>query len=70
MINEVMIVDLEIDPTKPRYENTSLEVTLLRKDLLINLIDRGVSHGYHDLMRHVFPAHDPRRGPAGGGIRV
>ncbi|MBN1777611.1 MAG: glucose-1-phosphate adenylyltransferase subunit GlgD [Clostridiales bacterium] len=49
-----MINDLEIDPTKPRYENTSLEVTLLKKDLLINLIDRGVSRGYHDLMRHVF----------------
>ena len=48
------IIDLEIDPTKPRYENTALEVTLLKKDLLINLIDRGVSHGYHDLMRDVF----------------
>ena len=46
--------DVEIDPTKPRYENTSLEVTLLKKDLLMNLIDHGVSHGYHDLMRHVF----------------
>ncbi len=48
------ITDLEIDPTKPRYENTSLEVTLIKKELLINLIDRGVSRGYHDLMRHVF----------------
>ncbi len=48
------VVDLEIDPTKPRYENTSLEVTLMKKDLLINLIDRGVSRGYHDLMRNVF----------------
>jgi glucose-1-phosphate adenylyltransferase len=48
------IVDVEIDPTRPRYENTSLEVTLLRKDLLMTLIDRGVSHGYHDLMRNVF----------------
>ena len=48
------VSDLEIDPTKPRYENTSLEVTLLRKELLINLIDRGVSSGYHDLMRNVF----------------
>ena len=37
-----MIVDLEIDPTKPRYENTSLEVTLMKKDLLINLIDRAL----------------------------
>ncbi len=52
--DEGFIEDVEIDPTKPRYENTFMEVTLLRKDLLINLIDRGVSHGYHDLMRHVF----------------
>ena len=49
-----LITNLEIDPTKPRYENTSLEVTLMRKDLLINLVDRGVSRGYHDLMRNVF----------------
>ncbi len=49
-----MIVDVEIDPTKPRYANTALEVTLMKKDLLINLIDQGVSHGYHDLMRDVF----------------
>ncbi len=48
------VLDMEIDPTKPRYENTSLEVTFLKKDLLMNLIDRGVSRGYHDLMRNVF----------------
>ena len=52
--NDGFVVDMEIDPTRPRYENTSLEVTLLKKDLLINLVDRGVSHGYHDLMRNVF----------------
>ncbi len=48
------VLDMEIDPTKPRYENTAMEVTFLKKDLLINLIDRGVSRGYHDLMRNVF----------------
>lgn len=29
------VIDIEIDPTKPRYENTSMDVILLRKDLLI-----------------------------------
>ena len=47
------VVDIEIDPTKPRYENTSMDVILLRKDLLIDLVDRGAAHGYHDLVRDV-----------------
>lgn len=47
------ILDIEIDPTKPRYENTSMEVLLMRKDLLIDLVDRGAAHGYHELVRDV-----------------
>ena len=39
------VIDIEIDPTKPRYENTSMDVILLRKDLLIDLVDRGAAHG-------------------------
>ncbi|MDD3212514.1 MAG: glucose-1-phosphate adenylyltransferase subunit GlgD [Eubacteriales bacterium] len=52
--SEGMIADVEIDPTKPRYENTCMEVFLLRKDLMIDLVDRGAAHGYHDLTRDVF----------------
>ncbi|MEF9877901.1 MAG: glucose-1-phosphate adenylyltransferase subunit GlgD [Clostridia bacterium] len=48
------ITDIEIDPTKPRYANTSMEVILMRKDLLLDLVDRGAAHGYHDLTRDVF----------------
>jgi glucose-1-phosphate adenylyltransferase len=51
---EGMIADVEIDPTKPRYENTCMEVFLLSKDLLMDLVDRGAAHGYHDLTRDVF----------------
>ena len=47
------VTDVEIDPTKPRYENTSMDALLISKKLLIDLIDRGVAHGYHDLMRDV-----------------
>ena len=47
------VLDVEIDPTKSRYENTSMEVMLMRKDLLLDLVDRGAAHGYHDLMRDV-----------------
>ena len=49
-----IITDVEIDPTRPRYENTCMEVFLLRKDLLMDLVDRGSAHGYHDLTRDVF----------------
>ncbi len=46
-----IVTDVEIDPTKPRYENTSMEVYLMRKELLMDLVDRGAAHGYHDLTR-------------------
>ncbi|MEA4929574.1 MAG: glucose-1-phosphate adenylyltransferase subunit GlgD [Candidatus Limiplasma sp.] len=54
MNDEGIITDLEIDPTRPRYENTCMEVYLLRKSLLMDLVDRGAAHGYHDLTRDVF----------------
>ncbi len=49
-----MVADVEIDPTCPRYENTCMEVFLMRKDLLMDLADRGAAHGYHDLTRDIF----------------
>jgi len=49
-----LITDVEIDPTRPRYENTCMEAFLLKKSLLLELVDRGVAHGYHDLTRDVF----------------
>ena len=30
-----------------------MEVLLMRKDLLIDLVDRGAAHGYHELVRDV-----------------
>ena len=47
------VKDIEIDPTTPRYPNTGMEVMLMRKSLLIDLVDRGAAHGYHDLVRDV-----------------
>lgn len=49
-----IVTDVEIDPTRPRYENTCMDAFLLRKDLLMDLLDRGAAHGYHDLVRDVF----------------
>ncbi len=48
-----LVTDMEIDPTKPRYESTSLDVMLMKKDILLDLVDRGAAHGYHDLIRDV-----------------
>ncbi len=48
-----VVLDIEIDPTKPQYECTGMDVVLMRKSLLLDLVDRGVAHGYHELMRDV-----------------
>lgn len=47
------VKDLELDPTTPQYAATGMDVMILRKDLLIDLVSRGVAHGYHDLLRDV-----------------
>ena len=47
------IVDMEIDPTTPNYSNTSLEVYIMRKDWLLNLIDRGISKGSHSFTKDI-----------------
>ncbi|NLO84418.1 MAG: glucose-1-phosphate adenylyltransferase subunit GlgD [Clostridiales bacterium] len=54
------VIDIEIDPTKPQYQNTFMEVFIMKKDLLLDLVDRGAAHGYHDLTRDIFQrtAHD------------
>ena len=49
--DEGQVVDIEIAPTKPRYTNSCMEVYLMRKELLLDLIDRGTSHGLHDFNR-------------------
>ena len=47
------VTDVEIDPTRPRLPYTSMEAFFMKKDLLLDLLDRGVAHGYHDLTRDV-----------------
>ena len=59
------IIDVEIDPTKPRYQNTSMEVLIMRKDLLIDMVDRGAAHGYHEMVRDVL-----QRAVRDGGLKV
>ncbi len=44
------IRDLEVDPTKPKYDCTSMDVFLMKKSLLLDLIDAGAAHRYHELL--------------------
>ena len=48
-----VVTDIEIDPTQPRLPCTSMDVMIMRKELLMELVDRGAAHGYHDLIRDV-----------------
>ena len=47
------VKDIEIDPTKAKYKNSSLDVYLMKKDFLLEILDRGVAQGFHDLSRDI-----------------
>ena len=42
--------DVEVDPTKPKYENTSMDIFIMKKSLLLELVDTGAAHRYHELL--------------------
>ena len=48
-----IVRQLECDPALPRYENTYLSCFLVRRELLIDLVDRAVSGGLHHLTREL-----------------
>ena len=50
---EDTVKDMEIEPAEPKCENTSMEVCLMRRELLRSLVDQGVAHGFHDFNRDV-----------------
>lgn len=47
------VTDVEVDPTHPSYENTSMDVLVMKRELLRQLVDKGVAHGHHDMNRDV-----------------
>ena len=47
------VTDLEVEPTKPANEATFMQMFILRRDLLRQLVDKAVAHGHHDLIRDV-----------------
>lgn len=48
-----VVTDVEVEPTHPTYENTFMDVMILKREMLRTLVDRGVAHGYHDMNRDV-----------------
>jgi len=47
------VTDLEVDPTHPSYPNTFMHVSIMKREFLRSLVDKGVSHGQHDLNRDI-----------------
>ena len=44
-----MITDMEINPNAASYENLSLSVMLIKRTLLIYIIDQAIARGAHDM---------------------
>ena len=47
------VTDMEVDPTHPTHANTFMEILILKRDYLRDLVDKGVAHGHHELSRDV-----------------
>ncbi|MEG0767147.1 MAG: glucose-1-phosphate adenylyltransferase subunit GlgD [Clostridia bacterium] len=47
------VTSFEIDPAVPSYPNESLEVYVMKRELLRYLVDQGVAHGMHDFNRDI-----------------
>ncbi len=51
--DEGTVRQMECDPSIPRYENTYMACFLVRRELLIDMVDRAVSAGYHHFTREL-----------------
>ena len=45
------VKDIEVEPTHPNYDNTFMQVCLMKREFLKELVDKAVAHGLHDLAR-------------------
>ncbi len=43
------VTDMEIQPTHPTYDNAYIKLLVIKRELMLNLVDKAVSHGLHDL---------------------
>ena len=47
------VKDIEIEPTHPSYQNCFMQVLVIKRELLMSLVDKAVAHGLHSLDRDV-----------------
>lgn len=47
------VENIEIDPTIPHYPNTYMDVFCIRRELLIDMVDRAVSRGEYHFVRGI-----------------
>ena len=47
------VTDIEVEPTHPSYGNTFMQVCVMKREFLKDLVDKAVAHGLHDLARDI-----------------
>ena len=45
------VTNMEVQPTEPSYDNTFMDVLVIKRELLQNMVDKAVAHGLHDMNR-------------------
>ena len=44
-----VVTDMEVQPTHPTYDNTYMQVFVVRREFLRDMVDKAVAHGLHSL---------------------
>ena len=47
------VMDIEVNPNAASYTNMFIDAVLIKRTLLMHLVDQALSHGQHDLVRDV-----------------
>lgn len=58
-----LVTDLEIGPAQPKQPNFYMDIMLLKRDLLLRLIDEAFSQGTVDINREILQRNVHNRGP-------
>lgn len=45
------VVDMEVQPTHPSYDCAYMKLLVIKRELMLNIVDKAVAHGLHDLDR-------------------
>ena len=48
------VTDMEVQPTHPAYGNCYMQVFVMKRELLLDLVDKAVAHGLHSMDKDIF----------------